>query len=289
MSPLLTTSSMTRLANYKLTARKRQSNGRRGTHASQRFGSSLDFSDFRVYEPGDDVRQIDWNVYARTDKLFIKRFLDEQEMRVHVVLDTSASMGDDDKWLHARQIAALFGYLVLTHDDYLSFSATQPERLHLFRKKGSMYRHVFEKTVEELVIDSSNQTFLSGIATQLPKDAGSVIVVTDGLERIEEFEKACQILARRPKDIRFVIVSSKEEQEPAYFGDYLLVDKESSESLNVTVTPEMIKQYENRRTSHFEQMEQLAARYGHQIVFIPSQSDFLTGALQQLVRYQWIR
>ena len=66
----------------------------KGSHRSQRFGASLDFSDFREYHPGDDVRQIDWNVFARTDKYFIKRFLDEQEMRVHILLDTTKSMSE---------------------------------------------------------------------------------------------------------------------------------------------------------------------------------------------------
>ncbi|XKH50528.1 DUF58 domain-containing protein [Chryseomicrobium palamuruense] len=287
--PLLTTSTMNKLANYRIVSSKRQANGRRGTHASQRFGSSLDFSDFRVYEPGDDVRQIDWNVYARTDKLFIKRFLDEQEMRVHIVLDTTPSMNDGDKWLHAQQVAALFGYLVLTHDDSLSFTAKQPERLHTFRKKGTMYRHVFQAKVEELETTKADEPFLSTLASQIPKDANSVFVVTDGLEALSEFEKTCQLLARRPRDIRFIIVSSEQEENPDYFGDYLLVDRESSESLNVTVTPAMIKRYETTRKHHFEQLENLAARYGHSLVFVPSQPDFLSAALHQFVRFQWIR
>ncbi|WP_342528265.1 DUF58 domain-containing protein [Chryseomicrobium sp. FSL W7-1435] len=289
MAPLLTTSIMNKLANYRIVSRKRQANGRRGTHASQRFGSSLDFSDFRAYEPGDDVRQIDWNVYARTDKLFIKRFLDEQEMRVHIVLDTTPSMNDGDKWLHAQQITALFGQLVLTHDDSLSFSAKQPERLQSFRKKGAMYRHVFQKKVEELQVTQAEEPFFSSLAAQIPKDANSVFIITDGLEALSEFEKTCQHLARRPKDIRFILVSSQEEQEPDYFGDYLLVDKESSESLNVTVTNAMIQRYETTRKNHFEQLEKLAARYGHSLVFVPSQPDFLTAALHQFVRFQWIR
>lgn len=56
---------------------------------------SLDFSDFREYTLGDDVRQVDWNVYARTEKYYIKRFLDEQEMRVHILLDATRSMGEE--------------------------------------------------------------------------------------------------------------------------------------------------------------------------------------------------
>lgn len=67
----------------------------KGSHRSGRFGSSLDFSDFREYTLGDDVRQVDWNVYARTEKYYIKRFLDEQEMRVHILLDATRSMGEE--------------------------------------------------------------------------------------------------------------------------------------------------------------------------------------------------
>ena len=92
----------------------------KGSHRSMRFGSSLDFSDFREYHPGDDVRQIDWNVFGRTDKYFIKRFLDEQEMRVHILLDSSKSLILQDEGRFDKQLTISLGQLVLGRDDRLS-------------------------------------------------------------------------------------------------------------------------------------------------------------------------
>lgn len=122
----------------------------KGSHRSQRFGASLDFSDFREYHLGDDVRQVDWNVFARTDKYFIKRFLDEQEMRVHILLDATKSMGQHAKWLFARQIVASLGLMVLGRDDRLSFSFVQDEVKPPFRRKGTMYRRAFLQLVTDI-------------------------------------------------------------------------------------------------------------------------------------------
>ena len=76
-----------KISGCKLATKSKLRGQHKGSHRSNRFGSSMDFSDFREYHLGDDVRQVDWNVYARTEKYFIKRFLDEQEMRVHILLD----------------------------------------------------------------------------------------------------------------------------------------------------------------------------------------------------------
>ncbi|MCK9905238.1 DUF58 domain-containing protein, partial [Frankia sp. Cpl3] len=101
----------------------------RGTHAGKRrsknTGSSVEFADYRAYAPGDDLRQLDWNAYARSGKLFLKKFLDEQELHITLYLDCSKSMsyGEPSKFRRAVQLAAALGYISLNHFDYLSVYA----------------------------------------------------------------------------------------------------------------------------------------------------------------------
>ncbi|MCK9918124.1 DUF58 domain-containing protein, partial [Microbacteriaceae bacterium K1510] len=89
----------------------------RGTHAGKRrsknTGSSVEFADYRAYAPGDDLRQLDWNAYARSGKLFLKKFLDEQELHITLYLDCSKSMsyGEPSKFRRAVQLAAALGYI----------------------------------------------------------------------------------------------------------------------------------------------------------------------------------
>ena len=90
--------------------------GSGGLRRSRALGSSVEFSDFREYAAGDDIRRVDWNAYARFDKLFLKLFMEEQEQRVHLIVDASASM-DFGKWKPACQLAQTLGYLCLCGGD----------------------------------------------------------------------------------------------------------------------------------------------------------------------------
>ena len=117
-----------RLALLSIVSKSGRLGQQKGTHRSKKLGASLDFSDYREYHPGDDLRHIDWNVYARTEKPFIKRFLDEQEMRIHILLDPTKSMGADGKWDYARQLSIALGHIALTSGDTVSFSSWSESR-----------------------------------------------------------------------------------------------------------------------------------------------------------------
>lgn len=125
-----------RLSPLSIVSRSRRLGHHKGTHRSRKTGSSLDFSDFREYHPGDDLRHIDWNVYARTEKPFIKQFLDEQEMRVHILLDPTKSMGIEGKWDIARQLAIALSHIALKSGDTVSFSTYSDDQKIFFGEKG---------------------------------------------------------------------------------------------------------------------------------------------------------
>ncbi len=261
----------------------------KGSHRSQRFGASLDFSDFREYTPGDDVRQIDWNVYARTDKYFIKRFLDEQEMRVHILLDCTKSMGDAVKWNFAKQLVISLGILVLQKDDRLSFSAVSEEKVHPFRRKGATYRKAFTKYVSDLEEPSSTQHFALSAPTHLPKDSTVLFIVSDCLEKLEYWEKLLKKLPKFAGDIRILQVVTNEELAPNFSGDIQLEDVETAQQLNISMSPRVIENYEKEMTNHQKGLELLCRKYGARLQKVNAHDGVSHVIFHQLLRANWVQ
>lgn len=261
----------------------------KGSHRSQRFGASLDFSDFREYHLGDDVRQVDWNVFARTDKYFIKRFLDEQEMRVHILLDTTKSMGDQAKWTFARQIVASLGLMILGRDDRLSFSFLQDEVKPPFRRKGAMYRRAFLQVVTEIEQATYTNSFAQGAFKALPKDSTVLFIVTDGLEPIEEWEQLLKRLPRYAGDVRILQIVTQEEIAPEYTGDVRLLDCETGRDVNVTMSSKVLDTYMARRLLHEEEFEAICWRFGVRQLQLKVEDGLQHAIFQQLLKAHWIR
>ena len=261
----------------------------KGSHRSQRFGASLDFSDFREYHLGDDVRQVDWNVFARTDKYFIKRFLDEQEMRVHILLDATKSMGQHAKWLFARQIVASLGLMVLGRDDRLSFSFVQDEVKPPFRRKGTMYRRAFLQLVTNIEEANYSNRFAKDALKALPKDSTVLFIVTDGLEPIEEWEQLLKRLPRYAGDVRILQIVTQEELSPNYSGDVRLLDRETGNDVNVTMSSKVLESYHARRILHEEEFEAICRRFGVRKLQLKVEDGLQHAIFQQLLKAHWIR
>ncbi len=261
----------------------------KGSHRSQRFGASLDFSDFREYHLGDDVRQVDWNVFARTDKYFIKRFLDEQEMRVHILLDATKSMSEQAKWTFARQIVASLGLMVLGRDDRLSFSFVQHDVKPPFRRKGAMYRRAFLQVVTDLEDATYTSSFAQGALKAMPKDSTVLFIVTDGLEPIEEWEQLLKRLPRFAGDVRILQIVTQEELSPNYSGDVRLLDRETGSDVNVTMSSKVLDTYEARRRLHEEELEAICRRFGVRKLQLKVEDGLQHAVFQQLLKAHWIR
>ncbi|QFF98304.1 DUF58 domain-containing protein [Psychrobacillus glaciei] len=261
----------------------------KGSHRSQRFGASLDFSDFREYSPGDDVRQIDWNVYARTDKYFIKRFLDEQEMRVHILLDSTKSMGEKLKWTFSKQLAVSLGILVLQRDDRLSFSAVTNEKPPPFRRKGATYLKAFTQTISDLKEPIMTQSFSNNAISFLPKDSTVLFIITDCLESLESWEKLLQKLPRFAGDIRILQVITTEELAPSYTGDVQLQDVETSHLLNVSMSSKVIETYEHERKYHQQGLELLCSKFGVRLLQVNANDGISHVLFHQLLRANWVQ
>ncbi|HCG4536171.1 DUF58 domain-containing protein [Ureibacillus chungkukjangi] len=261
----------------------------KGGNRSQRFGSSLDFSDFREYTLGDDVRQVDWNVYARTEKYFIKRFLDEQEMRVHVLLDATRSMGEEKKWRFARQIASAIGLMVLNRDDRLSFSYVGETQALPFRRKGATYRKHFLQIVSSLEEASGKGSFAREGIKALPKDSTVLFIITDGLEPIAEWQQFFKRLPRFAGDIRCIQIVTENELRPSYTGDVRLIDAETNRDVNVSVSNRVLAGYEKTKEMHEAEFDALANRFGIRKIQLVVEDGLQNAIFHKLLKSHWVQ
>src|SRR5580700_3089674 len=145
--PLLDPAFLHKLEQLELVSRKIFVGRMKGERKSKRRGSSVEFADHRNYAVGDDLRHIDWNVYGRLDKLFLKLFLEEEDLHVYTLLDTSVSMdfGTPTKLRYGQQVAAALSFIgLVNHDRVLldTFSAQLDQGLHGIRGRSQMWRIV---------------------------------------------------------------------------------------------------------------------------------------------------
>lgn len=272
------------LSRYSIATKAKIRGHHKGSHRSARFGSSLDFSDFREYHAGDDVRHIDWNVYARTERVYIKRFLDEQEMRVHFLLDSSKSMAD--KWLFAKQLAFSLGLMVLSHDDRLSMSIGSLTAAP-FRKKGKSQRKLFEYFMAGLP-DPEELSFARTASFHAAKDSTVLFIISDGLEPLEDWQGLFRQAPRYAHDVRFLQVSTEDERNPRFTGDVRLLDQETGEPLNVTMGAQTLAAYEKKREKHQKGLESLCAKHGVRLEQLHIEEGIQHALFKQLARKKWI-
>lgn len=276
---------VSKLSRYSIGTKSKIRGHHKGSNRSRRLGSSMDFSDYREYHAGDDVRHIDWNVYARTEKVYIKRFMDEQEMRVHIMIDNSKSMLA--KWLVTKQLAFSIGSIVLMNDDKLSISFGDNNHVP-FRQKGKSAQKVFNHFLAS--IPEAGEAGFAASASFLPaKDSTVLFILTDALEPLDEWQLFFSRAAKGSKDIRFLHLSDQEERNPNFQGDLRLIDEESADAFNVTMTERTAEDYRRKRSEHVEGLQALCRKYGIQYLPVHIEDGVQNIVMHQLVKQNWIR
>jgi uncharacterized protein (DUF58 family) len=221
----------------------------KGERKSPRRGSSVEFADYRPYEVGDDLRYVDWNAFARLDRLYLKVFMDEEDLCVHLILDASASMdvGSPSKFRYGLRLAAALAFI--------GFVNLERVGVAVFRDRVSegwlptRGRNQFLPLVEFLGgVTPGGPTGFSASLKQYAlraRDAGMAIVVSDFLDP-GGYEEGLRTLMERRFDVHVLHLLSPEELRPTFGGDLELVDAESGETREVSVDAEALRAYEER-------------------------------------------
>lgn len=251
--PLLDPALLRRLEQLSLVNRRRLASSNKGERRSVRRGSSLEFVDYRQYSPGDDLRQIDWNVYGRHNHLVLKLFEDEEVLSVHLLLDKSRSMdwGAPNKLLYSRQVAAALGYVALTGYDnveVLQFSTKGQEHFGPGRGRSGiagLFRFLGNdgQPAGNTDLDGSLRAFAAR-----PRVPGLVLLFTDLLDP-GGYEHALVRLRQQRHEVLLFHVLCAEELRPTVEGDLRLVDRESGEAVEVTLDRRALDAYHERLTA----------------------------------------
>ena len=246
---MLSDAFLSRLDTLMLAMKGRASGGAGGARRSRQTGSSAEFSDYREYIPGDDIRRIDWNAMARFDKIFLKLFMEEQESAVTVLLDGSGSMAE--KWTAARRAAEAVGYLALTGGDRLRAiflqggdpapSAGAGPRLSPLLSGRQAYARLtqFLDTCAPAGAGSLTQRVLQ--IEGLRK--GLCFLITDGYEE-GGIGTALDNLRYRGQECALIQPLSPFELSPALDGAVKLTDAETGAAVNLLADREALESYQ---------------------------------------------
>lgn len=201
-----------------------------GNRRSKNLGSSCEFADYRDYMPGDDVTKIDWNAYARFDKLYQKLYFDERQMHTRIYIDVSRSMahGSDEKAEAAIRLAAAFAYLSVSEMDKVSIYAIRDSHLEdvVIGMVGKDAYLNCIGSLNALEFDSDSKISEAIVPSTVGRGDGYSIIISDFLTE-ENFENAIDRLAEQKRDILCVQILSRDEINPQMRGKMHLFDSEN--------------------------------------------------------------
>ena len=242
-----------------------------GKHLVNTYGQTVEFADFREYQLGDDIRRIDWNLFSRFEKYFLKLFTDERQMQVQVFLDCSGSMGKDQaqKAGYAIAAAAAMGFLAVQNMDKLNFyfmkGNTAQDPFGSIVGKNSFFRAI--STFES--IDFDGEVDIERCITSCPnvsENNGLSIIISDFCTDYD-WKKAVDYLTYKKRQVLLIQVLTPEEIDPAFEGRMTLVDSESesledSRNMKLRITRSMLQAYREALDDFREDIRSFCAKRG---------------------------
>src|SRR3954454_2230309 len=227
--PLLDPQFLTRLEQLELVSRKIFLGRMKGERRSKRKGQSVEFADYRNYVIGDDLRHLDWNLFARLERLFIRLFMEEEDLHVYLLIDNSLSMdfGKPTKLHYAKQVAAALGFIGLVNMDRVvieAFNDKLTQSLPAARGRRSLWRLVDFLQKLEPAGPSDLKKALRAFSLKC-SGKGIVILLSDFMDK-HGYEDAPRYLIARQMGIYAIQILSQEEIEPEIVGDLQLTDVE---------------------------------------------------------------
>lgn len=244
---LLSPSFLYTLDRLALVGRRMRAGTFKGERRSPHRGGSVEFADFREYAPGDDFRQIDWNAYARLERLFLRLFVEEEDTTVHILLDASQSMdwGEPSKWRYGQRVAAALGYIALVGMDRLTGACIR-STLNVFPPhRGKKQALAWFEFLSALSPDghSAPAVALAHYAATMRRP-GILILIGDLMD--DGWREGIQRLAASRYDVTVLHILSPQELVPELEGDLKLLDSETSRAVEVTADYDLLSRYRAR-------------------------------------------
>lgn len=265
------------LARLSIVVKRTRAGRAQGNRRSPKRGSSVEFADFRNYNHGDDLRQVDWNAYARLERFFVKLFMEEQDALVSLFVDSSRSMafGNPPKFRLARQIAGALGYLALSGYDRVAAAAFSDRLGPLFLPaRGRAQAGRLWETLASLEAGGPSNLGAVRGAPWLSGNSGLTVVVSDFLCP-GGYAEAVDYLLFRQQEVVLLHVLAPEEVAPVLGGDLRLIDSETRQAVEVSITPAVLTRYRTRLAAWQEEIRSYATARG--ATYVPLRADAPVG------------
>jgi uncharacterized protein (DUF58 family) len=287
---LLTPELLRRLEQIQLLAARRAKSSAKGERRSKARGQSVEFADYRNYVAGDDLRYLDWNLFGRLEKLFLKLYEEERELPVRIFLDCSESMGfgEPRKFDFARQVAAAMGYVALCGFDRVTIvpfpnegeNITTAGALRAVRGRKTSLQF-FENIVKLKCGGAANFNEALRRGALEARQAGVAVVLTDFLDPAG-YEKGLSALVGRGFQVNAVQILSPDELAPGTYGDLKLVDSESGMMQEVTFGKYRLNAYQQTVQNFIQKLREFSASRGINFFSVSSAMKLEDLLLKQL-------
>jgi uncharacterized protein (DUF58 family) len=233
---------------------------------TKQLGGGIEFADHREYSPGDDFRYLDWNVYARLDELLLKRFQEEEDLHVYILLDCSRSMafGSPPKFDFARQVAAALAYIALADLDRVAIVAFAGDIVADFPPTRGKKRILSVLQFLEDLKAQGSVTNLARVVTGFvhrTQRRGLALVISD-LYDPEGYERGIDVLRHHRYEPHLIQVYDPKEADPKLLGDVELYDVETERIQKVTITERNLRQYRQIFDRFQQSLQSYCNNYG---------------------------
>ena len=292
LTDLLDPKFMSRLDSLDVLSRKILQGKLQGERRSKRRGQSVEFADHRPYVVGDDLRFVDWNIYGRLERLFLKLFLEEQDLTVHIVVDGSASMslGEPSKELFIKKLAAALGYVSLVNNNRVTMSFfADGIKGQLANMRGRNYLHQMAEFL--LTTESDGSSDFDSACRQVAMGrigSGVMIVLSDFLFK-QGYDSGLRRLIGRQYDLYVIQTLSAQELSPDFAGDLKLIDIEDADAAEITVSAALSKYYKRNLTAYCNELKDFCTRRGVVYVLANSADSVESLVLNYLRRIRLLR
>jgi len=263
------------LERFRLLARQYPIGPYHGERQARRKGHGSDFFDFRAYVPGDDLRYVDWNMFARLDRLMLKLFQAEEVLCLHVLVDTSNSMstGFPTKLHYALRAAAAFAYIGLINCEQVAlglfdstlYKTTSPRR---GRNQISSVLQLLSGVRPGGTTNFESALTNYAIQSQVP---GLVVIISDMMGCDNDYQRGIAALIARRFEVRILQLLAREEIHPRFNGDLKIVDIETNQALETTADRHAIAEYAKNLARFCEDLRDFCARRG--VLYYSSTTD----------------
>ena len=253
------TSFLKQLDRFDVILKKRVISSYAGARQSKAFGTGLVFYDYKDYVPGDDFRAIDWKVFARTDDYYIRRYEEERNMRIHVVIDASASMDFGTKMKkfdYASMVGIGFCYMAMRNNESFEVS-TFAETLEIFKAKKGMNKLVGIVDTLSKIKPKGHSKFRESIEKykKAIKTKAMVVIISDFLFDPEELRNT--LYRFKKSQVMIIQVLDSSERELDIEGDIILNDSETSDTMRTFISNRVIENYSEQLLNHIYNLKKI--------------------------------